>query len=108
MFKCSLTILLILGTGLLIGNPDLTSDLAPNVKTPFQQYILTPNHGTDSILWATKAPSPSPGRYWCPAVGVCRDTIYLFAGRGDGGYANSIRSVYGYVPATNTWVTNLP
>jgi N-acetylneuraminic acid mutarotase len=108
MVKYSLTMLLILGAGLLIGSPDLTSDLAPNVKAPFQQYIPTPNHGTDSILWVTKAPSPSPGRYWCPAVGVCRDTIYLFAGRGDGGYANSIRSVYGYVPATNIWVTNLP
>jgi hypothetical protein len=104
----SLTLFLILGASLTIGSPDLTSDLAPNVKTPLQQYIPTPVQTTDSIPWVTKAPSPAPGRYWCPAVGVCRDTIYLLGGRGNGGYANSIRLVYGYVPATNTWVTTLP
>jgi N-acetylneuraminic acid mutarotase len=108
MFKYSLTILLILGAGLLIGGPDLTSDLAPSVKTSVQQNNPAPTLGTDSILWVSKAASPTPGRYWCPAVGVVRDTIFLLGGRGDGGYANSIRLVYGFVPATNTWVTNLP
>jgi N-acetylneuraminic acid mutarotase len=62
---------------------------------------------TDSIFWLTKAPVPD-SRYWCPAAGLIRDTIYLLGGRGDGGYANSVRTIYAYIPASDTWITNLP
>uniref|UniRef100_A0A7C6A8B0 T9SS C-terminal target domain-containing protein n=1 Tax=candidate division WOR-3 bacterium TaxID=2052148 RepID=A0A7C6A8B0_UNCW3 len=105
--NCALTLLLI-SVSFLIGNSDVTSDLAPISKMALKEYPAPTPTGTDSIPWVTKTPSPSPGRYWCPAVAVYRDTIYLLGGRGDGGYANSIRLVYGYVPATNSWVTNFP
>jgi N-acetylneuraminic acid mutarotase len=62
---------------------------------------------TDSIFWVTKASAPG-GRYWCPGVGIVRDTIYLLGGRGNGGYANSVRSMYAYLPLNDTWITNLP
>lgn len=62
---------------------------------------------TDSILWVTKASAPG-GRYWCPGVGIVRDTIYLLGGRGNGGYANSVRSMYAYLPLNDTWITDLP
>ncbi|MEO0114016.1 MAG: kelch repeat-containing protein [candidate division WOR-3 bacterium] len=99
---------LLLSVSILTANPDGPTDLAPSATMAHQQYLAPTPIGTDSIPWVTKTPSPPPGRYWCPAVAVWRDTIYLFGGRGNGSYANSLRSVYAYVPATNSWVTTLP
>lgn len=72
-----------------IGQPSLSKFLDP----------------TEEINWQIIDSSPPPGRYWCPATGVVRDTIYFLGGRADGGYANSVRSIYAYVPSTNTWIT---
>ncbi|MDH5684792.1 MAG: hypothetical protein OEZ20_10035, partial [candidate division WOR-3 bacterium] len=110
MFKkliCFLGLFIILGVSQAVGDSDFVSDLVPGYETSDQQYIGPAPISTDSIPWETKAPSPPPGRYWCPAVGVVRDTVYLLAGRG-GTTGNSIKSVYGYDVATNTWVTTLP
>ncbi len=102
----SLTLLLLLCVSLALAT-DISSDLAPGANKEMKEYFPPPPSSTDTILWETKAPSPDPGRYWCPAVGVVRDTIYIFAGRG-GATANSINLVYGYDVVTNTWVTSLP
>lgn len=71
-----------------------------------QVSAYSPNP-TDSIFWVTKASAPD-GRYWCPGIGIVRDTIYLLGGRGNGGYANSVRSMYAYLALNDTWITNLP
>ncbi|MEO0130623.1 MAG: hypothetical protein ABIK76_02895, partial [candidate division WOR-3 bacterium] len=79
---------------------------AINMIIPSSPVSLDP---TEEITWRIIDSSPPPGRYWCPATGVVRDTIYFLGGRADGGYANSVRSIYAYVPSTNTWInTGLP
>jgi N-acetylneuraminic acid mutarotase len=72
-----------------------------------EQVLDSSPNPTDSIFRFSKAPVPD-GRYWCPGVGLVGDTIYLLGGRGDGSYANSVRTIYGYIPASDTWITNLP
>lgn len=63
--------------------------------------------GSFGIVWSRQQSSPPPGRYWCPGTGVVRDTIYFLGGRIDygGGNTNSTRTIWAYVPATNSWIT---
>lgn len=64
--------------------------------------------GSFGMIWSRRQSSPPPGRYWCPGTGVVRDTIYFVGGRIDhgGGNSNSTRTIWAYVPATNTWITS--
>ncbi|MEN9978878.1 MAG: kelch repeat-containing protein [candidate division WOR-3 bacterium] len=63
--------------------------------------------GAFGMVWTSRQSSPPPGRYWCPGTGVVRDTVYFLGGRIDygGGNTNSTRTIWAYVPATNSWIT---
>jgi len=107
----SLTLLLILGASLTIGSPDLTSDLAPNVKTPFQQYIPAQGPITDTVLWMTKAPLPSTHAHHMVASATVLGhyKYYTFGGTTVSGGAQE-QTVREYDVETDAWSTkaNMP
>jgi len=88
--------------------PALPSGLA--VRSPVAPLFLS-DSGSFGMVWISRQNAPAPGRYWCPGTGVVRDTIFFLGGRIDygGGNTNSTRTIWAYVPATNTWInTGLP
>jgi len=56
------------------------------------------------LLWVDSTAAPSPGRYWCPGTGVCRDTIWFVGGRMSAQV--STRSMTAYDITNDAWITD--
>jgi hypothetical protein len=57
-----------------------------------------------NLVWVDSTAAPSPGRYWCPGTGLCRDTLWFLGCRMSAQV--STRSITTYDVASGTWATS--